>query len=83
MQLERRVLDHPSQDWLNSHLQLRQIHTSDFQKFDYIFCMDRDNLYDVQRLHGSKTGKAKIMLFGEFAGKKRAEEVQDPYYVCD
>lgn len=45
--------------------------------------MDRDNLHDVQRLHGSKTGKAKIMLFGEFAGKKRAEEVEDPYYVCD
>lgn len=58
----------------------RKIHNSDFQKFDYIFCMDRDNLHDVQRLHGSKTGKAKIMLFGEFAGKKRAEEVEDPYY---
>jgi protein-tyrosine-phosphatase len=43
--------------------------------------MDRENLHDVQRMHGSKAGKAKIMLFGEFAGKKRAEEVEDPYYV--
>lgn len=57
-----------------------QIHSSDFQKFDYILCMDQDNLYDVQRFNKSG-GKAKVMLFGEFAGKKKAEEVDDPYYV--
>jgi low molecular weight phosphotyrosine protein phosphatase len=57
-----------------------QIHTSDFQKFDFIFAMDRDNLRDLQRIHQRTGGKAKVMLFGEFAGKKRAEEVEDPYY---
>jgi low molecular weight phosphotyrosine protein phosphatase len=58
----------------------RQIHASDFQKFDFIFAMDRDNLRDLQRIHQRAGGKAKVMLFGEFAGKKRAEEVDDPYY---
>ena len=42
--------------------------------------MDRDNLRDLQRIHQRAGGKAKVMLFGEFAGKKRAEEVDDPYY---
>ncbi|KUJ11807.1 LMWPc-domain-containing protein [Mollisia scopiformis] len=58
----------------------RKVHTSDFQKFDYIFAMDRDNLRDLQRLQQRADGKAKVMLFGEFGGKKRAEEVEDPYY---
>ncbi|TVY40394.1 Low molecular weight phosphotyrosine protein phosphatase [Lachnellula occidentalis] len=58
----------------------RKIHVSDFQKFDYIFAMDRDNLRDLQRIHSRAGGKAKVMLFGEYAGKKKAEEVQDPYY---
>jgi low molecular weight phosphotyrosine protein phosphatase len=43
--------------------------------------MDRDNLYDVERLNKSGSGKAKVMLFGEFNGKKRPDEVDDPYYV--
>lgn len=42
--------------------------------------MDRDNLHDLQRIHQRGGGKAKVMLFGEFAGKKKAEEVDDPYY---
>ncbi|PSS27432.1 hypothetical protein M430DRAFT_112213 [Amorphotheca resinae ATCC 22711] len=58
----------------------RKIHVSDFQKFDYIFAMDRDNLRDLQRIHQRAGGKAKVMLFGEFSGKKKAEEVDDPYY---
>ncbi|KAG9239627.1 phosphotyrosine protein phosphatase I superfamily [Amylocarpus encephaloides] len=58
----------------------RKIHVSDFKNFDYIFAMDRDNLQDLQRLHQRSGGNAKVMLFGEFAGRKRAEEVDDPYY---
>jgi low molecular weight phosphotyrosine protein phosphatase len=57
-----------------------QIHVSDFQKFDYIFAMDRDNLRDLQRIQKRAGGKAKVMLFGTYAGKKKAEEVDDPYY---
>ena len=57
-----------------------KIHSSDFQKFDYIFAMDRDNLRDLQRLHQRHGGQAKVMLFGRFGGGKKAEEVEDPYY---
>lgn len=45
--------------------------------------MDRSNLRDLkqfQQRHGGN-GKAKVMLFGEFAGDgKNAEVVSDPYY---
>lgn len=66
--------------------------STDFDEFDYIFAMDGSNLQDLQRLRareikwrgGSEDGLGKVMLFGEFGGKKRrggrAEEVADPYY---
>lgn len=58
-----------------------QFLTSDFEKFDYIFAMDRSNLSDLQRLqHDNPDAKAQVMLFGEFGGGKRAEVVNDPYY---
>lgn len=43
--------------------------------------MDQSNLSDLQRLQkNNPDSKAKVMLFGEFSGGKRAEIVSDPYY---
>lgn len=43
--------------------------------------MDRSNLSDLERLQrNNPDSKAKVMLFGEFSGGKRAEVVNDPYY---
>ncbi|KAK3388408.1 phosphotyrosine protein phosphatase I superfamily [Sordaria brevicollis] len=58
----------------------RKVSTSDFDKFDYIFAMDRANLADLQRLQQRHPGKAKVMLFGEYSGTGKAEVIQDPYY---
>lgn len=63
----------------------RKVIEEDFDEFDYVFAMDSWNLKDLQQLQkraerkGQKT-RAKVMLFGEFSGKKKAEEVEDPYY---
>lgn len=57
---------------------LPKVKSSDFDTFDYIFAMDRDNLRDLQRLQERVGGKGKVMLFGEFSGRK-AEEIDDPY----
>lgn len=63
----------------------RQITKDDFNDFDYILAMDRSNLQSLQRMqrqvekNGSKT-RAQVMLFGEYNGKTRAEEIEDPYY---
>ncbi|KAF6827187.1 Low molecular weight phosphotyrosine protein phosphatase [Colletotrichum plurivorum] len=60
----------------------RKVSPADFDKFDYIFAMDRSNLQDLQRLQqrGNIDSKAKVMLFGEFSGGRRPEVVEDPYY---
>ncbi|EPQ66342.1 Bgt-4626 [Blumeria graminis f. sp. tritici] len=58
----------------------RKIRSSDFEKFDYIFAMDRSNLENLQALQKKAGGKARLMLFGEFAGKGSPEEIIDPYY---
>lgn len=69
----------------------RTIRTQDFAEFDYILGMDDANLDDLQELRkrevkkkGTEEGVGKVMLFGEFGGKKRkggkGEEVDDPYY---
>ena len=71
--------DHGITDYDHS---ARKVQPSDFSKFDYIFAMDRSNLSDLNSLtkRASINGKAKVMLFGEYSGTKRAEVVQDPYY---
>ncbi|RAQ99255.1 low molecular weight phosphotyrosine protein phosphatase [Stemphylium lycopersici] len=70
---------------------------TDFDKFDYIFAMDDDNLENLETLRqrevkkrGGEEGVGKVMLFGEFGGKRRkyrgkemGEEIQDPYYGGD
>ncbi|KAK0619212.1 phosphotyrosine protein phosphatase I superfamily [Immersiella caudata] len=59
----------------------RKVNASDFDKFDYIFAMDRSNLADLERMQQRKSGgNAKVMLFGEYSGTGRAEVISDPYY---
>ncbi|KAF3762932.1 phosphotyrosine protein phosphatases I [Cryphonectria parasitica EP155] len=59
----------------------RKVHIKDFDNFDYIFAMDRNNLRDLERMHKNKPeARAKVMLFGEFSGTGKAEIVQDPWY---
>ncbi|KAK9382754.1 phosphotyrosine protein phosphatase I superfamily [Kockiozyma suomiensis] len=58
----------------------RQIKTSDYHQFDYIFAMDRENLEDLNymRPHGSR---AKIELFGTYCEDPKLDRiVGDPYY---
>lgn len=64
----------------------RQVKNSDFNEFDYIFAMDSSNLRNLKSQQkrieskGAKT-KAKVMLFGEYGGKGRVEEVGDREYL--
>lgn len=57
----------------------RKVRAADFAEFDYLFAMDRSNLSDLQR-QAPKNARAKVLLFGEYAGTGKAEIVQDPYY---
>jgi low molecular weight phosphotyrosine protein phosphatase len=70
----------------------RKVAPEDFENFDWIFAMDSDNLYNLENVRDRTKGKkgngdgdekiAKVMLFGDFGGKK-GEEIDDPYYGGD
>ena len=62
----------------------RKIQATDFDRFDYIFAMDRQNLADLEQYKRQKPdSKARVQLFGEYSGsesKGKGEVIQDPYY---
>lgn len=73
---------------LNYNHAARKFHPSDFTTFDYILAMDKENLHDLEHSRHrlikkdvgvSEGGMGKVMLFGDFGGK-RGEQVVDPYY---
>jgi protein-tyrosine phosphatase len=60
----------------------RRFSQDDFDEFDYIFAMDRENLNHLQELARSEADLAKISLLLEAASMPE-EEVPDPYYGGD
>lgn len=60
----------------------RQVEPRDFERFDYILAMDRDNLAMLQAVSGREHHQ-KIRLFLEFAPGAGRRDVPDPYYGGD
>ena len=58
-----------------SNQRARQFTKSDFDAFDHIFVMDRQNLRDVLKLSQLEVERNKVKLL------LKNEEVEDPYYV--
>ncbi len=63
-----------------SHLRARQFSAEDFDAFDLILAMDRQNLADIegQRPPGNRT-PVRLML--DYAPKANKGDVPDPYYT--
>lgn len=62
-----------------SDLRARQVNQIDFDQFDYILAMDKQNLADLQTMRPSNFDKH-LGLFLEFAEDYQEAEVPDPYY---
>lgn len=58
----------------------RLITKEDYERADYIVCMDEENLYDLSRLSRSDPEK-KVSLLLSWAGRRG--EVADPWYTGD
>ncbi|MDX1528259.1 MAG: low molecular weight protein-tyrosine-phosphatase [Gammaproteobacteria bacterium] len=57
----------------------RRIRDGDFQSFDYILCMDQENLQHLMaRCPGPEVDRLKLLL--DFAPGSDGQEVPDPYY---
>ena len=57
----------------------RQVRVGDFEDFDYILAMDKDNLRVLEGL-APASDRDKIGLFLDFAPGSGMREVPDPYY---
>ncbi len=57
----------------------RQVDDGDFEYFDYILAMDRDNLLELRRI-GPAERHGKLRLLMEYAPDFGIDEVPDPYY---
>ena len=58
----------------------RQIRPEDFERFDHIIAMDRDNLEGLRSIGRGIDGRAKISMMCDYARHHDDREVPDPYY---
>ena len=56
----------------------RKLEKQDYDKFDYIICMDRNNVKDVYRIVGEDQ-EGKIYRLLDF--KKNPRDIKDPWYT--
>lgn len=57
----------------------RQFADEDFERFDLILAMDRENLRELQRRAPTRA-RERVRLFLEFAAQEGTQDVPDPYY---
>jgi protein-tyrosine phosphatase len=62
-----------------SHLRARQVRPEDFDRFDHIVALDRQNLRDLKRLRPPGSRAALSLLLDHVAGRE-GQPVADPYY---
>ncbi|BAZ31235.1 protein tyrosine phosphatase [Cylindrospermum sp. NIES-4074] len=60
--------------------QARQFQKSDFQEFDLILAMDRDNYENILSVDRSGQYHHKVRLMCDFCSRHTLKEVPDPYY---
>ncbi len=58
----------------------RQFQKSDFQDFDLILAMDRENYQNIVLLDSSGQYRNKVHLMCDFCSRHTIKEVPDPYY---
>jgi protein-tyrosine phosphatase len=58
----------------------RQFQISDFEKFDLILAMDKENYLNILALAPQQKYRNKVKLMCEFATRHQVREVPDPYY---
>jgi protein-tyrosine phosphatase len=62
-----------------SRLRARAVEQDDFEVFDHILAMDRDNLAGLRAM-SPKNQAHKVELFLDYAPEQPRREVPDPYY---
>ena len=58
----------------------RKFISADFEEFDHIYVMDRNNLSDVLSVAKSEIHRKKVKMILNIEGREDSLEVPDPYY---
>lgn len=61
----------------------RPVTKADFDRFDWIICMDNQNVQGLKQLTTHSHHRAKIHLMTDFCLQMKASYVPDPYYGGD
>jgi len=69
--------------FLCSSISRRVNSKSDFERFDYIVAMDRQNLNDLKAMAQDDSDRNKIFLMTDFASSGKYDSIPDPYYGGD
>jgi len=78
---DRRMQRHAQKRGYNLTSLSRPVHPElDFETFDYIVAMDRENLNELKRMAPLAGHRAKLFLITDFARKHRYDGIPDPYY---
>jgi protein-tyrosine phosphatase len=78
---DQRMIDTAAQFGVGiSDLRARQFNVNDFDEFDFIFAMDQENQFNMQKLAKNETQRNKVKLLLEFVNYRNFTEVPDPYY---
>ncbi len=65
-----------------SHLRARQVSREDFERFDHILALDRENLAQLRAL-APPHSRARLSLLLDHVAGREGEPVADPYYGGD
>ncbi|HEX5184086.1 MAG TPA: low molecular weight protein-tyrosine-phosphatase [Allosphingosinicella sp.] len=65
-----------------AHLRARRVRPEDFERFDLIVALDRDNLRDLRRLQPPGS-KARLSLLLDHVEGREGQPVADPYHGGD
>ena len=65
-----------------SRQRARRVEPEDFERFDHIVALDRDNLVDLREIR-PESASARLSLLLDHVGGREGEGVADPYYGGD
>ncbi len=77
---DRRMVAAAKQQGLSFMGEARRFQVADFQKFDLILAMDRENYADILSLDPQGQYREKVRMMCDFCRDRPEKEVPDPYY---
>jgi len=78
---DSRSVENAKENGLDYDSKARQLNANDFELFDYIIAMDKDNLNNIKLVDSGSHAQLKLMR--DFDAINRSEDVPDPYFGGD